>query len=193
MLEQSWRGHFARRWQCEFQQHPALPFYVVQLSSLPRPSWPAFRDSQRRLADELPDTWMAVSSDVGDATDVHYRTKRPVGERLALLALRHTYGHDLECQGPILRTAVQGQNQTAVLRFDHADGLSCTRGFEMAGQDGLFHPAAIQVEGDRILLSSPDVKQPAAVRYGWSGFTDADLRNRQGLPASTFQTCLRID
>ncbi len=188
LLEQSWREHFARRWQCESQQHPALPFYVVQLSSLQRPSWPAFRDSQRRLADELPNTWMAVSSDVGDAADVHYRTKRPVGERLALLALRHTYGHDLESQGPTLRTAVQGQNQTAVLRFDHADGLSCTRGFEIAGSDGLFHPAAIHVEGDRIVLSSPDVKLPAAVRYGWSGFTDADLCNRQGLPASTFQS-----
>ena len=49
LLEQSWRRHFARRWSCEFQKKPDLPFYVVQLSSLSRPSWPAFRDSQRRL------------------------------------------------------------------------------------------------------------------------------------------------
>ena len=186
LLQQSWREHFARRWHCEFQKKPTLPFYVVQLSSLPRPSWPAFRDSQRRLALELPDTWMAVSSDVGDAADVHYRTKRPVGERLALLALKNTYGRDTESEGPTLRTAVLGPDHTIVLQFDHADGLTCSRGFELAGTDGLFHPATIQIEGDKIRLSSPDVKQPATVRYGWSGFTDADLRNRQGLPASTF-------
>ena len=187
LLEQSWRKHFARRWQCEFQKKPVLPFYVVQLSSLPRPSWPAFRDSQRRLAQTLPDTWMAVTTDVGDPADVHYRTKRPVGERLALQALRHTYGHSLESEGPSPLSAVFGQNHTVALRFDHADGLTCTRGFEIAGHDGLFHPATIRIEGDKIILSSPEVQLPATVRYGWSGFTDADLRNAQGLPASTFK------
>ena len=187
LLEQSWRQHFARRWNCEFQQKPALPFYFVQLSSLPRPSWPAFRDSQRRLAAELPDTWMAVSSDVGDAADVHYRTKRPVGERLALLALAHTYGHTLESEGPSPRSVVRGQNNTLQVAFDHAAGLTCTRGFEMAASDGLFYPADIQINGDKIVLSSPSVKNPVVVRYGWKGFTDADLRNAQGLPASTFQ------
>lgn len=186
LLEQSWRQFFARRWDCEFQKKPALPFYVVQLSSLPRPSWPAFRDSQRRLADALPDTWMAVSSDVGDASDVHYRTKRPVGERLALQALCHTYGKALESQGPTPRYCVLGQNHTAVMAFDHADGLACSRGFELAGPDGLFYPATFEIEGDKIVLSAPEVSWPAAVRYGWRGFTDADLRNSAGLPASTF-------
>lgn len=186
LLEQSWRKQFAQRWNSEFHKKHSLPFYFVQLSSLPRPSWPAFRDSQRRLAQTLPDTWMAVTTDVGDAYDVHYRTKRPVGERLALLALKHTYGQMLESEGPTLRYAVRGQGQTLVLRFDHADGLTCTRGFEIASSDGLFHPADIKIEGDKITLSSPSVKNPTAVRYGWSGFTDADLRNAQGLPASTF-------
>ena len=188
LLEQSWRQHFARRWSCEFQKKEVLPFYVVQLSSLPRPSWPAFRDSQRRLCNQLPGTWMAVSTDVGDAADVHYRTKRPVGERLALLALEHTYRHHLESEGPKPRSFVLGQNGTAAVAFDHADGLTCTHGFELAGHDGLFYPATIlKIEGDKILLTSPEVKEPATVRYGWSGFTDADLRNAQGLPASTFQ------
>ena len=187
LLEQSWRQHFARRWSCEFQKKPALPFYFVQLSSLPRPSWPAFRDSQRRLAQELPDTWMAVSSDQGDASDVHYRTKRPVGERLALLALHHTYNHSLKSEGPAPTSFVLGQNHTAVVGFDHAEGLACTRGFELAGDDGLFHPATIlKIEENKIFLSSPDVKNPATVRYGWSGYTDGDLHNAQGLPASTF-------
>lgn len=188
LLEQSWRQHFARRWSCEFQKKPVLPFYVVQLSSLPRPSWPAFRDSQRRLAQELPDTWMAVSTDLGDASDVHYRTKRPVGERLALLALDHTYHHSLESEGPAPTAFVRGQNGIAVISFDHAEGLACTRGFELAGDDGLFHPATIEkIEGNKIFLSSPSVKWPAVVRYGWSGFTEADLHNAQNLPASTFR------
>jgi sialate O-acetylesterase len=163
-----------------------LPFYIVQLSSLPRPSWPAFRDSQRRLADELTDTWMAVSSDLGDPADVHYRTKRPVGERLALQALRHTYGHSLESEGPTLDYSLATQDNTVVLQFNHADGLTCTKGFEIAASDGLFYPANIKIEGNKIHLSSPQVKNPASVRYGWSGFTDADLHNAQGLPASTF-------
>ncbi len=187
LLQHSWRQHFARRWICEFQQKPVLPFYFVQLSSLPRPSWPAFRDSQRRLADALPDTWMAVSSDLGDAADVHYRNKRPVGERLALQALCHTYGHSLQSEGPAPRAAVRGQNHTLVLHFDHAQGLTATRGFELAADDWLFYHADIKIEGDKILLSSPSVKNPVVVRYGWQGFTDADLRNAQGLPASTFQ------
>ena len=195
LLEQSWRNFFAQRWMSEFHKKHTLPFYTIQLSSLPRPSWPAFRDSQRRLASELPDTWMAVSSDLGDPNDVHYRTKRPVGERLALQALRHTYGHSLESEGPTIRYAVKAINDAICVRFDHAEGLTCTRGFEIAGADGMFQPADIKIvppaperseEGDKILLSSPSVKNPSAVRYGWSGFTDADLSNAQGLPASTF-------
>ena len=188
LLEQSWRKQFARLWRSEWQKQPVLPFYTVQLSSLPRPSWPAFRDSQRQLASQLNDTWMAVSTDLGEANDVHYRNKRPVGERLALQALRNTYGHTLESEGPTLRYAVLGLSNTCCLHFDHAEGLTCTKGFEIAGYDGMFYPADIRIEGDKILLSSPSVKRPAFVRYGWSGFTDADLRNAQGLPAPTFFT-----
>ena len=129
---------------------------------------------------------MAVSSDLGDPSDVHYRTKRPVGERLALQALRHTYGHSLESEGPTLDYSLAAQDNTVVLRFNHADGLTCTKGFEIAASDGLFYPANIKIEGNKIHLSSPQVKNPASVRYGWSGFTDADLHNAQGLPASTF-------
>ena len=187
LLEHSWRKHFARRWNSEFQKKPELPFYFVQLSSLPRPSWPAFRDSQRRLADELPQTWMVVSSDLGDASDVHYRTKRPVGERLALQALHHTYDHSLVSEGPVPTAYVLAQASSSVLFFENADGLTATRGFELAGHDGLFYPASIKIEGNKIILTAPQVTQPATVRYGWSGFTDADLHNTQSLPASTFQ------
>jgi len=200
LLEQSWRKSLTpspspRRGGNRLENTPSsggaggglLPFYTVQLSSLPRPSWPAFRDSQRSLAEKLPDTWMAVTTDLGDPNDVHYRTKRPVGERLALQALHHTYGHSVECEGPTLRYAVRGINNSICVRFNHAEGLTCTKGFEIANSDGIFYPADIKIEGDKVLLTSPNVKGPAFVRYGWSGFTDADLRNAQGLPASTFQ------
>ncbi|MBQ7180611.1 MAG: sialate O-acetylesterase [Bacteroidaceae bacterium] len=190
LLEQSWKKAFARSWHSEFQEQPPLPFYTVQLSSLPRPSWPAFRDSQRRLADILPDTWLTVTTDLGDPADVHYRAKRPVGERLALQALHHTYGHPLVSEGPV---PVEARNINTdsgpfitFIRFENADGLSVSRGFEVAGQDGIFHPAQAEIQGNKIYLSSPQVKRPATVRYGWSGFTDADLHNAQGLPASTF-------
>jgi sialate O-acetylesterase len=189
LLEQSWRKQFAQRWSSEFHKKHPLPFYVVQLSSLPRPSWPAFRDSQRRLANGLPDTWLTVTTDLGDQVDVHYRAKRPVGERLALQALCHTYGHTLESEGPTVRSLVRGQGNTLVLRFDHAEGITCTRGFEIADANGVFFPAVIEkIEGDKIILSSTSVQMPMFVRYGWSGFTDANLTNAQGLPASTFQT-----
>ena len=187
LLEQSWRKHFAQRWHNEFYTKHPLPFYTVQLSSLPRPSWPAFRDSQRRLAEKLEYTGLVVSTDLGDPADVHYRTKRPVGERLALQALRNTYGHNLESESPTVRYAVKAINNSIVVTFDHADGLTCTRGFEIAASDGLFYPANIKIEGNKIHLTSPSVKNPILVRYGWSGFTDSDLRNIQGLPASSFR------
>ena len=186
LLEQSWRNAFSTRYESFQVPRQTLPFYTVQLSSLPRPSWPAFRDSQRRLAKELPWTWMAVTTDLGDPADVHYRSKRPVGERLALQALAHTYSRSLESEGPEVVSAKQGEGENVVLRFHHADGLTCTRGFELAGYDGIFYPADIEVNGSAIRLTSPEVFYPVAVRYGWSGFTDADLRNAQGLPASTF-------
>ena len=114
-----------------------------------------------------------------------------MGERLALQALKNTYGRNIVSEGPSVRSAVLGgQANTAVLSFDNADGLACTRGFEIAGSDGLFYPATFQIEGDKIILSSSSVKNPCTVRYGWQGFTDADLHNAAGLPASTFQVHL---
>ena len=73
-------GYLVDSWRRQFDS-PGMPFLMVQLSSINRPSWPAFRDSQRRLASRIPGVGMAVSSDLGDSLDVHPRNKRPVGER----------------------------------------------------------------------------------------------------------------
>ncbi|MBP3227212.1 MAG: sialate O-acetylesterase [Bacteroidaceae bacterium] len=178
LLQKSWRTYWDDK---------DLPFHFVQLSGLSRPSWPTFRDSQRRLAQVGRRTWMVVSHDLGDSLDVHFKDKRPVGERLAAQALRHQYGYRIESEGPTVERA-ECVGRAVELTFGHADGLSCTRGFEIAGADGLYHDAEVRVDTARrrIVLRSPQVSEPHAVRYAWQPFTRADLRNAQGFPASTF-------
>ena len=186
LLERSWRTFF---------QRPNLPFYTVQLSSIStRPCWPAFRDSQRRLAQDQNNTYLTVCSDLGDSLDVHPRAKRPVGERLAASALNHTYGYtSLEPSGPEYTHFTTSADGSLTLHFLHADGLRAAaegddlRTFEVAGSDGLYHPATATVSGQCIVVRSQDVAQPKAVRYGWQPFTHANLVNASGLPASTFR------
>lgn len=180
LLQKSWRGFF---------HQPDMPFLFVQLSGLNRPSWPEFRNSQRRLAAEMPHTWMTVSMDMGDSLDVHYRNKRPVGERLARQALGHVYGHALICESPACTKAV-GDGREVRLSFDNAVGLKVQGtsliGFEVAGEDGVYHAAAARVTGNDVTLSSPQVARPAFVRYGWQPYSRANLVNAAGLPCSTF-------
>lgn len=171
-----------------------MPFYFVQLSSLNRPSWPHFRDSQRRLAQEM-QMWnvaMAVSSDRGDSTDVHPRYKKPIGERLALLALngRDRWYTDYHSPEP---TIVTRDGNRAAIRFDQPvttkDGGVPTT-FELAGEEGIFHPATAQVTGENtVIASAPEVSTPVYVRYGWQPFTRANLcgAGPHKLPVSTFK------
>lgn len=187
LLEKSWRG---------FLKNDTLPFHFVQLSSIaPRRSWPHFRDSQRRLAHELPHTWMAVSSDRGDSLDVHPRQKREIGERLALSALHRTYGKQhIVPSGPDYCCA-RLKGQKLLLHFNYAEGLQAAHGdriigFEVAGSDGIYHPAEVSVKKEGLQVWSKAVKHPVAVRYGWQPFTRANLVNAQGLPASTFRDVL---
>ena len=183
LLVQSWRSYWA---------DPQMPFLFVQLSSLNRPSWTWFRDSQRRLADTVPGCAMAVCSDRGDSLDVHPRRKLDVGRRLALQALYNVYGdHGLVPSGPVVRSA-RAENGRVVLSFDWADGLQSSdgqalRAFELAGGDEQFHSAEAYVEGHQIILRSSEVPDPKWVRYGWQPYTRANLVNGALLPASTFR------
>ena len=180
---ESWRTHW---------EDPKLPVYFVQLSSLNRPSWTWFRDSQRRLAEELPDVWMAVSSDKGNPSDVHPTQKKEIGRRLGFQALHHTYGFSrVVPSGPVFRKAefVAGGVK---ISFDYGEGLHASDGgevatFELAGADGLFYPARADIRADGVWVSSREVPHPVAVRYGWQPFTRANLVNGAGLPASTFR------
>ncbi len=176
---------------CTNMKNEEMPFYFVQLSSLNRPSWPWFRDSQLRLMRQLPGLGMAVSSDVGDSLDVHPTHKLEVGERLARWALCKTYARKVVPSGPLFSRAWR-EGSTAVVEFDYADGLTTSDGnplrcFEVAETDGLFYPAEAEISGGKVRLSSDKVRTPHFVRYAWQPFTRANMVNADGLPASTFR------
>ena len=182
LLVNSWR----KNWN-----DACLPFYYVQLSSLNRPSWPWFRESQRRMLNEISHIGMAVSSDHGDSLDVHPTCKKPVGERLARWALNKTYQKNVIPSGPLFRGAnVRGGK--VFLSFDYGKGMRSSDGkplqcFEVAEYDGIYYPATAEVVGDQVKVYSKEVPNPRYVRYGWQPFTRANLINREGLPASTFR------
>ena len=178
-------------------KNPDMPFYFVQLSSLNRPSWPWFRDSQLRLMKEISNTGMAVSSDHGDSLDVHPRCKQPIGERLARWALAKTYGQHITPSGPVF-SSVTRQADALIVSFLYADGLQTSDGkapscFEIAEEDGLFQPANATIEGNTVRLTSPTIKHPRYVRYAWQPFTRANLVNADQLPASTFRGEVRTN
>lgn len=174
-----------------------MPFLYVQLSSLNRPTWPEFRNSQRQLSYKIKNIGMAVSSDVGDSTDVHPRTKQPVGERLARLALADVYrlpyyiSHPSSKCGPMIKKAKLMSNGLIILSFDYAEGLSSSDGkalrtFEVIDSNGNTYPAKATIVDKEIYITS-SASEPVKVRYGWQPFTRANLVNAYGLPASTFE------
>lgn len=182
LLVDSWRSNW---------KNPQLPFYFVQLSSLDRSSWTWFRDSQLRLMKSIPHTGMAVSSDHGDSLNVHPTHKQPIGERLARWALCDSYGYSITPSGPLFESVVR-EGEALVVSFAFGEGLRTSDGnspscFEIAEEEGLYHPANVTIVGDKVRLTSPDLKAPRYVRYAWQPFTRANLVNKDGLPASTFR------
>lgn len=182
LLVENWRAHWENR---------EMPFYYVQLSSLNRPTWCEFRDSQRRLMRKLTDVGMAVSSDKGDSLDVHPTDKKPVGERLARWALNRTYGMNrVVPSGPLFQSA-EVREGAVYLRFDYGEGMHASDGkplrtFEVAEMEGQYVAAVAEIENNIVKVYSDKVKNPRYVRYGWQPFTRANLVNGAELPASTF-------
>lgn len=169
---------------------PGLPFYYVQLSSIDSINyksqlWPSFRDEQRQLL-QIPFTGMAVCSDIGAKNDVHPTNKKLVGERLARLALYKTYGQDIVPAGPLPRLAHVEKGKLVIdfwysgSRLITADGQSL-RGFSLDGKTDT--PAYI--ENNQVII--PFTAVPQYVYYGWKPFSDGNLINNEGLPASTFK------
>jgi sialate O-acetylesterase len=185
----SWRD----RWrQGEF------PFLFVQIAPWEVPNdsskqtWAELREAQLMTLSKLPNTAMAVITDVGDAKDIHPKQKQPVGERLALAALALAYGEKIEYSGPIFESMTTS-GERAILRFKHADGGLETHGekltgFTIAGDDKKFHDAEAKIEGDTVVVMSAEVHKPVAVRFGWLNYPIVNLWNKDGLPASPFRT-----
>lgn len=169
-----------------------IPVYWEQLGSPSEKSGFALRRAYFREAQSrallLPATGQAVTIDLGASKDNRFA----VAERLARLALKNTHGLGLQDAGP---TPVGAQPAKNGLRVDFTNcpgGLESSSaapgGFELAGRDGRFKTATAEIKGDSVLVTSPDVRNPAYVRYGWSLAHEASLRNKTGLPAAPFRT-----
>jgi len=190
-LIQSWRTDFGI---------PNFPFFMVQLApfnadSPKGTSWAELREAQLLTATELPNVGVAVITDVGDPTDIHPRKKAPVGERLALLARRIAYGEKVLAMGPTVKK-MDAELDRIILEFDNVgQGLEARgargrlTGWEMCGADGVYRPAqAVIVGKNKIEVTSPDVRIPLHVRYGWANYPEGNLWNKDGLPATPFRT-----
>jgi predicted esterase len=168
-----------------------LPFLFVQLAPH-RSTHPAFREAQHRIWERTPRTAMVVTTDVGDAANIHPIRKRPVGERLALAARAISYGEKVESSGPVFKS-LRIDKDRAVISFTHTGtGLTAKeghlQGFTLAGPDGKFHPANAAIEGSTVIVTSDKVTRPTAIRYNWAMMTDGNLFNREGLPAAPFRS-----
>jgi sialate O-acetylesterase len=180
LLVKSWR----EKWNNNF------PFYYVQLSSIDRPSWPYFRDAQRSLQAVIPNSAMAVSSDLGDSLNVHPIHKKEIGERLGLLALKNSYHENIEASGPVPLKAIQRQN-TIIVTFSHAQKLmpgigSVVKGFEVVDDKGNHLVVKATIFKNEVHLIIPAHLKITEVLYAWQPFTRANLINEAKLPASTF-------
>ncbi|HTR81439.1 MAG TPA: sialate O-acetylesterase [Bacteroidota bacterium] len=173
-----------------------LPFYYVQIApykydSLSQSQF--LREAQFKTL-SVKNTGMAVTLDIGNPDNIHPADKQDVGKRLALWALAKTYRqHAIVCSGPIYRSMKIKKN-IAVLSFDDVGkGLvlredSSGSGFQIAGEDKQFKDATVKIKGSTLLVSSPEVHHPLAVRYAFSNAPHATLFNKEGLPASSFRT-----
>ena len=174
-----------------------LAFYAVQLAPFEAgnkdaDSWAYLREAQAIATAKVKNAGVAVITDVGDLKDIHPQKKEPVGVRLSLLARAQTYGEKVVDSGPAYKSlAVDGDK--AVLTFDHIGGGLVAeggdlKGFTVAGEDKVFHPAKAVIVGDTVVVTSGDVAKPVAVRFGWKNFPELNFFNKAGLPASPFRT-----
>ncbi|KOS05852.1 sialate O-acetylesterase [Flavobacterium akiainvivens] len=184
-LINSWRT----AWGYEF------PFYFVQIAPYKygEGDWGVqIRNSQRLVLNEVANTAMAVISDIGNINDIHPRDKKSVGIRLANMALTKIYKVNNNLVESPLFKALTIKGNTAEISFDNAKGLyfkgKTSNLFEVAGQDGVFHPAKAKIKKDKVYLISKNVKTPVYVRFAWGNTAEADIFNSANLPASSFTT-----
>lgn len=189
-------------WRNKFQQGD-FPFYFVQLASFNANNengttgsrWAELRESQFKTL-QVSNTGMIVTYDISNGKDLHPLNKKDVGKRLALLALKNDYGKNIVASGPVYKN-MQIESGQIKLEFENAnDGLFAKdnkygylQGFMIAGKDQQFKWAKGSVRGNSVIVWNDEVPDPVAVRYAWTDDnTEANLVNKQGLPAVPFRT-----
>lgn len=184
-------------WRIRWQEG-SFPFLFVQLANFgPRntepvsDNWALLREAQT-MALNYPNTGMAVTIDIGDASNIHPKNKQDVGKRLYLAARKVAYHEDVVYSGPMY-DSMQVQGDKIRISFTHTgSGLvikgDTLKGFAIAGEDKKFFWADAIIEGKTVVVGSDKVKHPVAVRYGWSTNPACNLYNKEELPASPFRT-----
>lgn len=175
-----------------------FPFYFVQLASYmpvqdePNESeWAELREAQA-FALQLPNTGMAVTTDIGNTDDVHPRNKKDVGIRLALHALKNDYGKDIFADGPIFGDAEFSGRQVIIHFMNPEVGFEpkgkSLKGFAVAGKDKVFHWAKAKIVKNSVIVWNPKVQKPASVRYNWADNPLGRLTNSDGILAPPFRS-----
>jgi sialate O-acetylesterase len=189
-----------RDWR-EGWQEGDFPFLFVQLPNFmnarPEPSesnWALLREAQLKTL-AMPNTAIAVTIDIGEWNDIHPLDKKDVGSRLAIAAEQVAYGDSaIVYSGPVYRSMNVEGNKISLSFSSVGHGLIAKGGgelkcFALAGADRKFSWAHAMIEGDKVIVSSDQVPNPVAVRYAWADNPqDANLYNKEGLPASPFRT-----
>ncbi|MEJ1241225.1 sialate O-acetylesterase [Chryseolinea sp. T2] len=193
LMINDWRSHW---------KEGDFPFYFVQLASFNAShgtsekgsTWAELREAQTMTL-SLPHTGMAVTTDIGEANDIHPRNKQDVGKRLAALALKNEYGKNVVCAGPSYKSMSVEGNKVRISFNDLGSGLMVKdkygylRGFELAGSDQRFHYAKASINGNEVVVECDQVQTPVAVRFAWADNPeDANLFNKDGFPAVPFRS-----
>lgn len=179
-----WRG----RWGCAF------PFAWVQLPNFQSSdrNWPLVREGMLKTL-KVPNTGMAVTMGLGESNNIHPQNKQEVGRRLALWAFGTVYGQKVDSISGPLPAGHTVKGGEVVCAFTHTEGGLVARGgelqgFVIAGADQKWVPAKAKIVGDTVVVSSPEVTAPVAVRYAWASDPVCNLFNGAGLSASPFRT-----
>ncbi|MCG3150361.1 MAG: hypothetical protein PCFJNLEI_03844 [Verrucomicrobiae bacterium] len=184
-----WFLEMLRGWRADWGQGD-FPFLVGQLGPFVTPE---IREAQVDVWRRATNTALVVSADcLEGAREVHFPEKEPVGQRLALAARAVAYGETVEYAGPVF-DSMRVEGDRVVLNFQNTDaGLTVKgqelTGFTIAGADKVFTNATAKITGTQVIVSSPLVPEPIAVRYGWAVVPKLTLYNQDGLPASPFRT-----
>ncbi len=184
-----WFLEMLRGWRADWGQGD-FPFLVAQLGPFVTPE---IREAQVLCWQRATNTALVVSADCTEgAREVHFPKKEPVGARLALAARAIAYGDKIVASGPIYQLMTVNGHE-ATLNFRHVGGgLDAKggelKGFTIAGADKVFTNATAHIDGEKVIVSSPQVQQPVAVRYGWATAPELSLYNKEGLPASPFRS-----